>query len=1126
MRNAVHRVRTILMTAVVAAIGLSSFAATKKAATPPPGLCFTAQEANSTVSMTDYGSGWTLPNVEYSTDAGKTWKPFAIGYDLVVLAKVGDKVYFRGDNPTGFSQGYNNGVYFEMTGKIAASGNVMSLIDPTCKSKVIPSTACFAWLFYYCASLTTPPTLPATTLTEGCYYEMFYDCTSLTKAPALPAMTLTDACYYGMFSGCESLKTAPALPATTLAKECYCDMFNGCKSLTTAPAVLPAMTLTDACYYEMFRGCESLKAAPKLPATTLANYCYYGMFMHCSSLTTAPAELPATTLTDDCYYEMFSRCESLKAAPKLPAKAVMSSNCYWFMFDGCEALTSVKMLAEDQMIEYSIAWLRNVPEKGIFIKNAAASIDGFSRDETGIPAGWTVIDSDAVGQYRKLTLPDLGVTNLPPAGTVYSVKAYGLPAGLALKYNKAVKKGKKVIVKAKTDWWIEGVPTAVTDANQCPAYLAVTVGKTTTWYDLDLNGVLRVSPLPVVDMGTLTVGTNLVATSWLPGLGAGGWSVSGLPKGLSYTAKTVYADKKKTKVKYAPDTTYGKLSAAGLYTITAKKKNGSFYETLKFKVLVNPAGEFTTRNFTAYETFATMKDTSWKAVSGLPAGLKFDAKKYTVSGKPTKAGTFAVTFTDKKGKKKTEMWIVTANPAGPALGFNMTGEKTMSVLQGQKGERNEITFPADGTVSASGLPKGMKLVKRTDPETGVVSYALGGVPSATGTSFVTVKATKNGRTLTQRVAVTVKANPMAGTYYGCSIDKAFRYRTASLSIAASGKATMKYTEGSKTYTLTTTAGKLERDVDEDLYVYTFVQKANTKKKIPARTVMAYLGLNELGATIGEWSACTGTTWSVDAMLCEGDLYKALSAAMVNAVRTDPETGFAAKSMYLLTSEADPAEVIYATSAYSSKTGKFTVKGKLPRGKAFSATVSATSSGRLELTPISAADADGTRYLLMLRPGGGGEVVVDGLMPSEFKIDLRRYDFGTGYTALPTTFAAAIANTVTNFMPVGVTYPKKGDPATNEKEVFFIRANGSKYFQVSFDEGQTWGAKTAYAYDKARGLITLSFTKGKTKYTLDLLYAAPGYLYGQMKRQSNPVTNKKTKKTTYTTECGAAVGGKT
>ena len=117
-----------------------------------------------------------------------------------------------------------------------------------------------------------------------CYYCMFRDCTSLTTAPSLPATTLAGYCCRGMFYNCTSLTTAPSLPATTLAYYCYQFMFYNCTSLTTAPS-LPATTLADYCYYYMFNSCTSLTTAPSLPATTLAGYCYSSMFRDCTSLT-------------------------------------------------------------------------------------------------------------------------------------------------------------------------------------------------------------------------------------------------------------------------------------------------------------------------------------------------------------------------------------------------------------------------------------------------------------------------------------------------------------------------------------------------------------------------------------------------------------------------------------------------------------------------------------------------------------------------------------------------------------------------------------------------------------------------------------------------------------------------
>jgi hypothetical protein len=86
-----------------------------------------------------------------------------------------------------------------------------------------------------------------------------------------------------MFYGCKSLTTAPSLPATTLANYCYCNMFNGCTSLTTPPS-LPATTLANQCYRFMFYGCTSLTTPPSLPATELASYCYRAMFSGCTAL--------------------------------------------------------------------------------------------------------------------------------------------------------------------------------------------------------------------------------------------------------------------------------------------------------------------------------------------------------------------------------------------------------------------------------------------------------------------------------------------------------------------------------------------------------------------------------------------------------------------------------------------------------------------------------------------------------------------------------------------------------------------------------------------------------------------------------------------------------------------------
>ena len=274
---------------------------------PYDGLLFTAQEANSSVTLNKIGSPTEL-QLEYRTNTNVEWQNYTLGTQIT-LANIDDWVEMRNLGLQTLNNTSSDYHQFVMTGKISASGNIQYLLDKTGELLSV-SDYCYYMLFYECTSLTTAPTLPATTLADWCYYKMFYGCTSLTTAPSLPATTLAYACYNAMFWYCASLTTVPELPATTLTDGCYAAMFADCTSLTTAPE-LPATTLTVSCYASMFYGCTSLTTAPTLPATTLTNFCYSRMFYGCTSLTTAP-ELPATTLADWCYSELFEFCANLK----------------------------------------------------------------------------------------------------------------------------------------------------------------------------------------------------------------------------------------------------------------------------------------------------------------------------------------------------------------------------------------------------------------------------------------------------------------------------------------------------------------------------------------------------------------------------------------------------------------------------------------------------------------------------------------------------------------------------------------------------------------------------------------------------------------------------------------------
>ncbi|MBR3520124.1 MAG: leucine-rich repeat protein [Paludibacteraceae bacterium] len=292
------------------------------------------------VESNTWPTSMDFPTIQYSLDNGRTWDTLSVGHEIS-LEKKGAKVLLRGDNPDGFSQSSNAYVYFKLRGSFSASGSVMSLVDSTATSMVVPTSGCFYGLFQNCTSLTQAPELPATTLADSCYAKMFNGCTSLTQAPELPATTLAKYCYDGIFSGCTSLTQAPELSATTLADYCYRNMFSGCTSLTQAP-VLAVTSLVAGCYYGMFSGCTGLTQTPELPATTLANSCYYEMFMGCANLTQAP-ELSATTLAANCYAGMFEECRILPQAPVLPA-TTLAYGCYSRMFYNCDSLTQTPEL--------------------------------------------------------------------------------------------------------------------------------------------------------------------------------------------------------------------------------------------------------------------------------------------------------------------------------------------------------------------------------------------------------------------------------------------------------------------------------------------------------------------------------------------------------------------------------------------------------------------------------------------------------------------------------------------------------------------------------------------------------------------------------------------------------------
>ena len=164
-------------------------------------LTFKATQDGSTVKLTTSGS--PVGDFQMSWDGGKNWVDYTI--NDVIRLNIGGEVSFRVKSTRTSVQDTMNYFYFEMTGKIEAWHNVMSLYRTSSFDKHIPPSYAFYSLFYGCTSLIKAPVLSTTRLAQSCYAYMFFR-TSLTKAPELPATTLANNCYMSMFSGCQSLK--------------------------------------------------------------------------------------------------------------------------------------------------------------------------------------------------------------------------------------------------------------------------------------------------------------------------------------------------------------------------------------------------------------------------------------------------------------------------------------------------------------------------------------------------------------------------------------------------------------------------------------------------------------------------------------------------------------------------------------------------------------------------------------------------------------------------------------------------------------------------------------------------------------------------------------------------------
>ncbi|MBP3201636.1 MAG: InlB B-repeat-containing protein [Lachnospiraceae bacterium] len=189
-------------------------------------LKFTSTQNGSTVKFNTntYGSSTLDYDMGYSKD-GLTFIQW--NKDVPITLNAGEYIYVYNKTDT-LSNDMHNLLFFNMTGSIEASGNIMSLLN---FADEVPMNG-FYGMFGYCSALTKAPELPAKKIGEGAYAEMFAGCTNLKEAPELPATTIGPEAYLGMFRDCTSLEKGPYIRVTSiLNRSAFQEMFCGCTNL-------------------------------------------------------------------------------------------------------------------------------------------------------------------------------------------------------------------------------------------------------------------------------------------------------------------------------------------------------------------------------------------------------------------------------------------------------------------------------------------------------------------------------------------------------------------------------------------------------------------------------------------------------------------------------------------------------------------------------------------------------------------------------------------------------------------------------------------------------------------------------------------------------------------------------
>ena len=160
-------------------------------------LTFTALEP-AIISSEQIGNP-SVAGLMYSVN-GEKFKPYRVGQNIHLNTGSHVRFYNFYGNLSNSDSDY---FHFLIDGEVAASGNILSLLDHIGPGERLPDY-CFYRLFADQIDLRTAPELPSFILSKECYAYMFSG-TGIYSSPHLPAKHLSTRSYEGMFKNATGL---------------------------------------------------------------------------------------------------------------------------------------------------------------------------------------------------------------------------------------------------------------------------------------------------------------------------------------------------------------------------------------------------------------------------------------------------------------------------------------------------------------------------------------------------------------------------------------------------------------------------------------------------------------------------------------------------------------------------------------------------------------------------------------------------------------------------------------------------------------------------------------------------------------------------------------------------------